>query len=196
MIASLFLLDGGAGRPYPAEGEDELVLPAATRKRSAALMRVNHAGEVSAQALYRAQAVIARDVGVREVMRQAAGEEIDHLHWCRRRLQELGAGSSWFDPFWFCGSFVIGLVAGSLGDRWNLGFLAETELQVVEHLDGHLRRLPVADRRSRAVVTQMREDEAGHATTALHAGARELPEPVRVVMRCGSRVMTGIAYYL
>ncbi len=194
IIASLLQPAETAARTYPAQNMDEGILAAHQKKVSAGLMRVNHAGEISAQALYKAQMVASKNTRMRAIMRRAANEEIDHLHWCRRRLTELEARSSLFDPFWFCGSFAIGLLAGSAGDRWSLGFLAETERQVVKHLDSHLCRLPQSDGRSRAIIKQMKQDEAEHATTAIHAGANELPKPIKAAMRYCSQVMTTIAY--
>jgi len=141
-------------------------------------MRVNHAGEVSAQALYQGQSLTARDPSLRMKLKSASIEESDHLNWCRRRLEELGEKPSRLDPFWYLGSFVLGITAGIAGDRWNLGFLAETEHQVVCHLDSHIKRLPTEDVRSRAIVTQMKEDELGHARLAEKLGAAELPSPV------------------
>jgi ubiquinone biosynthesis monooxygenase Coq7 len=159
-------------------------------------MRVDHAGEVSAQALYQGQGLTARDPVVREKMQQSADEEIDHLVWCRERLQELDSRTSYLDPLWYVGSFTLGALAGLCGDAWSLGFVAETERQVVQHLDSHLHRLPAGDDRSRRILVQMREDEQHHGTVALEAGARELPSPVRRLMRLCSRVMTTTAYYI
>ena len=181
-------------RPYPAEGvEDARALTPAEKRLSAGLMRVNHAGEVCAQALYEGQSITARDPAIAARLRQAAVEEADHLNWCRRRVEELGGRTSRLDPLWYLGSLAIGVTAGLFGDRWNLGFLMETERQVEAHLDGHLKRLPEADRRSRAVVAQMKEDEHGHAELARSLGASELPEPVKRAMRLAAKVMTTIA---
>jgi ubiquinone biosynthesis monooxygenase Coq7 len=159
-------------------------------------MRVNHAGEVSAQALYQGQGLTARDPAVREAMAEAADEEVDHLAWCEERLDELRSHTSYLNPFWYLGSFSIGACAGLCGDRWSLGFVAETERQVVRHLESHLQQLPAADERSRRILAQMQEDEARHATTALEAGGAELPRPIRSLMQLCSRVMTTTAYYL
>lgn len=159
-------------------------------------MRVNHAGEVCAQALYQGQALTARNTDVRAKLERAAQEENDHLAWTAERLGELGARPSYLNPLWYTGSLAIGAIAGMIGDRWSLGFLAETEHQVVEHLEGHLTRLPAEDRRSRALVEQMREDEGRHATTALEAGASELPLPARRIMRLVAKVMTTTAYWI
>jgi ubiquinone biosynthesis monooxygenase Coq7 len=159
-------------------------------------MRVNHAGEVSAQALYQGQALTAKLAEVRGKMERAALEENDHLAWCERRLKELDSHTSMLNPLWYTGSFAIGALAGLAGDKWSLGFVVETERQVVKHLDEHLSRLPEQDRRSRAILEQMKEDETHHATAALNAGGAELPEPVRQLMRLTSKVMTNAAYYI
>lgn len=185
-----------ASRPYPGEALTEAPLSAAERRHVAGLVRVDHAGEVAAQALYHAQGLTAGDPAVRRAMQQAADEEVDHLAWCERRLAELGARSSLLGPFWYAGSFAIGAAAGLCGDRWSLGFVAETERQVVRHLDGHLAELPAADCKSRAVLEQMRSDEARHATAAVESGGAGLPEPVRRLMRFCAGVMTRTAYRL
>lgn len=184
------------GRPNPADAWPEAELSPAERRHAAGLMRVDHAGEVCAQALYQGQALTARLDEVRGRMEQAAAEENDHLAWCAERLEELGSRTSLLNPFWYAGAFAIGAAAGLAGDRWSLGFVAETERQVVAHLEGHLRRLPPRDRRSRAILEQMKMDEGRHATGALEAGGTELPRPVRLLMRLASRVMTTVAYYL
>jgi ubiquinone biosynthesis monooxygenase Coq7 len=159
-------------------------------------MRVNHAGEVAAQALYHGQALTAKNPDLRRALEQSALEEDDHMHWCRQRLAELGGRTSLLDPFWYAGALTFGAVAGLAGDRVNLGFLAETEHQVVAHLTDHLSRLPESDGRSRAVLVQMRADEAAHARTAEDRGAIELPSPVKRAMRFASRVMTRTAYFV
>jgi ubiquinone biosynthesis monooxygenase Coq7 len=164
------------------------------KRESAALMRVNHAGEVAAQALYHAQAMFARDAEVREFMLRAAREETDHLAWCETRLKELGSRPSVLNPLWYAGSFGIGTLAALLGDRASLGFVAETERQVEGHLKSHLDLLPDADLRSRAIVEAMRHDEAGHGQQAQSAGGAHLPGPVRELMRQTARVMTHTAY--
>ena len=164
------------------------------RRHSAGLMRVNHAGEIAAQALYHGQSLTARDAATRAAMEQAAREESAHLAWCRTRLEELGSAPSRLDPLWYAGSFAIGAGAGLAGDRWSLGFVVETERQVVEHLDDHLSRLPTGDRRSRAVLERMRADEQRHATRAHAAGGAALPRIVRRAMRAASKIMTGTAY--
>lgn len=184
------------GRANPADAVPDAPLEETDRARSARLMRVNHAGEVAAQALYQGQSVTARLPEVREQMDRAALEENDHLVWCASRIEELGGQTSVLNPLWYAGSFAIGAVAGLAGDRWSLGFLVETERQVVDHLDDHLRRLPGCDHRSRAILEQMKEDEAHHGTMALEAGAAPLPAPVRFAMRLTSKVMTGTAYWV
>lgn len=168
----------------------------AQRALAAALMRVNHTGEVCAQALYQGQALTARDSAARAALEQAALEETEHLAWTEGRITELGGRKSLLNPLFYAGSFAIGAAAGALGDRWNLGFLAETERQVVRHLEGHLGRLPETDRKSRAIVEQMRDDEARHATSALQHGGAELPAPVKAAMQASSKVMTGTAFLL
>ena len=180
---------------YPAEGIEDGESGPESRRRSGRLMRVNHAGEVSAQALYRGQKVLARERETREALDAAAREERAHLEWCRRRLLELGTGTSRLDPVWWAGSFAIGTAAGAMGDRWSLGFVAETERQVVEHLGRHLDLLPAADHRSRAICRKMMEDEQRHGTSALQSGGRALPAPARAMMRAAARVMTGTAYW-
>ena len=184
------------GRPNPADGVPEAELSEAERDEAGRLMRVNHVGEVCAQALYQSQALTARREETRQRMERAAQEENDHLVWCEQRIDELGSRKSLLNPLWYAGSFTIGSLAGLAGDRWNLGFVVETERQVVKHLDEHLRRLPAEDRRSRAIVEQMKIDEGEHATTALRAGAAELPEPVKGLMRLASRVMTRTAHWI
>ncbi len=182
-------------RPYPAEAFEAEARKGSRRERreAARMMRVNHAGEMAAQALYHGQSLIARDPAIRRRLHQASIEESDHLNWCRRRLDSLDAEPSRLDPFWYAGSFAIGIAAGVAGDHWNLGFLAETEKQVVRHLDGHLRRLPESDRCSRSIIEQMREDELGHARLAEELGAAELPKPVKALMRVTAKVMTTLA---
>src|SRR5688572_25557237 len=181
-----------AARASPASGEAE----GTDARHSAGLMRVNHAGEICAQALYSGQAVFARDAKVRAALESAAAEERDHLSWCRGRLDELGSRPSVLDPAWYAGSFALGVVSGLAGDRWSMGFLAETEAQVERHLQGHLRELPEDDLRSRAVVMQMREDEHRHGSLGRSLGARELPWPVKLAMRGASGVMTRTAYWV
>ena len=196
--SSLRTLSGAAhaGRPYPTVTGPLPSLDGAQRRLSGALMRVNHVGEVCAQALYEAQALTARSADVRARMEQAAREETDHLAWTAQRLQALGDRPSLLNPLWYAGAFAVGLAAGRAGDRWSLGFLVETERQVEEHLAGHLERLPEEDQASRAVVAQMKLDEARHADTALAAGGATLPAPVRWAMRAAARVMTTTAHYI
>ena len=158
-------------------------------------MRVNHAGEVCAQALYSGQALFARDARVRSALVSAAAEERDHLAWCRERLEQLGSRPSSLDPFWYAGSFALGVISGAAGDRWSMGFLAETEAQVERHLENHLDRLPADDQRSRAVLEQMRADEQRHGAVGRSLGAVELPLAVKLAMRATSKVMTSTAYW-
>ncbi len=185
-----------AQRPNPAADAAEATLAEDERILAGRLMRINHAGEVAAQALYQSQAVTSRQPRLREAMQQAAREENDHLAWTEERIHELGTHTSYLGPFWYAGSFAIGALAGLAGDRWNLGFVAETEHQVVRHLDDHLSRLPHHDARSRRILEQMREDELHHATTAIEAGAHRLPEPVKLAMRLTSKIMTRTAYWI
>jgi ubiquinone biosynthesis monooxygenase Coq7 len=183
-------------RPVPGEDLPEAELDATQKAQAAALMRVNHVGEVCAQALYQGQALTARNSRTKEALARAAEEEIEHLAWTEQRIAELGGRRSLLNPLWYTGSYFIGAVSGLAGDRWNLGFLAETERQVVEHLDGHLERLSHQDAKSRAILVAMKRDEAKHATTALHNGGAELPLPCRAAMRLASRVMTTTAYWV
>jgi ubiquinone biosynthesis monooxygenase Coq7 len=166
------------------------------RRQSAALMRVNHSGEVAAQALYHGQALVARSAATRNTLLNAAREEADHLAWCETRLKELDSRPSLLNPLWYCGSFAIGVLAAAAGDRASLGFVVETERQVEGHLDEHLTRLPSVDTRSRAILNVMRTDEIGHGATAKAAGASELPAPIRALMRHAARVMTTAAYWI
>ena len=185
-----------ANRAFPAASGGEFVQDEGARLESARLMRVNHSGEVAAQALYRGQALTARDSGVAGAMRQAASEEMDHLAWCEQRIRELQGRTSVLNPLWYFGSFLIGSVAGALGDRASLGFISETERQVESHLRGHLDRLPPTDERSRAILEQMTHDEVRHGATATALGGEELPLPIRVAMRASSRLMTHGSYWL
>ena len=185
-----------AQRPFPSERSNDEQLTDSEQAQSARYMRVNHVGEICAQALYHSQAITARDTTVRDSMRDAADEEVDHLAWCEQRIGELGGRKSLLNPLWYAGSFAIGAAAGIAGDRWNLGFVAETERQVVDHLEGHLGKLPENDVRSREVVKQMKQDEQQHAEQAITAGAAELPPPVRGLMKCASKVMTSTAYWI
>lgn len=183
-----------AERPSPAAPVPENEISEQQRTHAAALMRVNHVGEVCAQALYQGQALTAREPHARAALEQAAREEQDHLAWSAERIRELGGRPSLLNPLWYAGSFAIGAAAGLLGDRWNFAFLAETERQVEEHLAGHLESLPAEDRRTRAVVEAMRVDEARHRASAVELGAAELPGPVKRAMRLASKVMTTVAY--
>jgi ubiquinone biosynthesis monooxygenase Coq7 len=185
-----------SGRPYPASGMTEPELGPEERRHAAGLMRVNHTGEVCAQALYQAQALTAREGETRRRLAQAAREEEEHLAWTLARLAELDGRTSLVNPLWYAGSFAIGLTAGLAGDRTSLGFVVETERQVEEHLTGHMDRLPPGDGKSRAIVAAMRDDEVRHGGVARDAGARELPWPVRTLMRGAARVMTLTAYWL
>lgn len=183
-----------ASRPTPKPALPPGQLTDIERREAGALMRVNHVGEVCAQALYTAQAAVTRDPGLRAHFVAAADEETDHLAWTRQRLDELGARASLLNPLWYAGAFGLGLLAGRLGDPLSLGFVAETERQVEAHLDGHLERLPAGDTASRALVLQMKKDEARHAAEARSAGAQELPAPAQAAMRLASRVMTTVAH--
>lgn len=183
-------------RPVPGNELPEAELTDAEKQLSCALMRVNHVGEVCAQALYQGQGLTARNETVQQTLMQAAREETEHLAWTERRIAELGGRKSLLNPLWYGGSFTIGVVAGLLGDKWNLGFLAETEYQVGAHLAGHLQRLPDNDEKSRAIVAQMKIDEASHATMALSYGGAELPLPVKFTMKLGSKIMTQTAYWV
>jgi len=190
------------GRPHtteranPSDNIEEAGLNEEQRRHAASLMRINHAGEVAAQGLYEGQALTARLPDVRDKMQRAAAEENDHLDWCEQRIVELGQHKSLLNPAWYLGSLAIGALAGKAGDRWSLGFVAETERQVVKHLDEHLEQLPSQDQRSRAILKQMREDELQHATTAVEAGGAELPAAIKKLMALTSKVMTKTAYHL
>ena len=185
-----------ASRPSPAAQVPDAELEPAERSRSAALMRVNHVGEVCAQALYQGQSLASRDSSVRQLLAKAAAEEEDHLAWSQNRIAELGGRTSLLNPLWYAGALAIGYAAGKFGERVNLGFLAETERQVEHHLEGHLARLTTADRRTRTLVEAMRREEAGHAAVAGRLGAADLPGPVKLGMKAASRVMTGTAYWI
>jgi ubiquinone biosynthesis monooxygenase Coq7 len=185
-----------ASRPCPVVPADDTHLGAQERKHSAALMRVNHVGEVCAQALYTAQALATSDPALKAQLERAAREETDHLAWTKGRLDELGARPSLLNPLWYAGAFGLGLVAGRFGDPVSLGFVVETERQVEAHLQGHLEQLPAGDHVSRAIVAQMKDDEASHAASARQAGAAELPAPVRLAMRAAAKVMTTTAHYI
>lgn len=183
-----------AGRPSPAAGLPECEQGEDARAEAAALMRVNHVGEVCAQALYQGQALTARAPENRAALEHAAREEQDHLVWSAQRIEELGGRTSLLAPFWYAGSLALGAAAGALGDRWSLAFLAETEQQVEEHLSGHLQRLPADDKRTRAVVEAMRADEVKHRDSAIALGAAKLPAPAKAAMRVMARVMTMVSH--
>ncbi len=188
----------GSRRPYPDAGLPDTELSAADKHHAAGLMRVNHSGEVCAQALYAGQALTARNPEAQRALLEAADEETEHLAWCEKRLDELGSHKSFLNPLWYGGSFTLGALVGALGDKWNLGFLAETERQVEGHLDSHLigqsGSLPEQDAKSRAIVEQMKIDEAKHADTALAHGGAPLPAPVRGAMQATAKILTHIAY--
>jgi len=181
-------------RPYPDADVPDAELSESEKKHAAGLMRINHSGEVCAQALYAGQALTARNPDAQQALLEAADEETEHLAWCEKRLNELGSHKSFLNPVWYAGSFTLGALAGALGDKWNLGFLAETERQVEGHLDSHLDKLPPGDMKSRAVVEQMKADEIKHADTAIAHGGAELPGPVKQAMRLTSKVLTLTAY--
>ena len=188
---------GGAHAHRPTPGSDfggNSGLDTVERKHAAGLMRVNHVGEVCAQALYQSQKLVARNPEIQEMLDHSGQEEMDHLAWCETRLQELGSHTSYLNPLWYAGSFVIGLAAGLAGDKWSLGFVAETEKQVENHLESHLEKLPKEDQRSRAIVDQMRIDEIAHGQAAKNAGGANLPEPIQKIMQAMSKIMTTTAY--
>jgi len=188
---------GGAHAHRPMPGSDTPssgLLDAKEREHAAGLMRVNHVGEVCAQALYQAQKLVARNPEIRQMLDDSGQEEMDHLAWCETRLQELGSHTSYLNPIWYAGSFAIGMAAGLAGDKWSLGFVAETEKQVENHLESHLEKLPAEDERSRAIVKQMRIDEIEHGQAAILAGGAVLPKPIQGLMQLMSKVMTSTAY--
>ncbi len=183
-------------RPLPGGALPDAELSTEEKRHAAALMRINHCGEICAQALYQGQALTARNVEVKAALEQAAWEETEHLNWTETRIAELGGRKSLLNPLWYSGSLALGALAGSLGDKWNLGFLAETEHQVEQHLESHLGQLPQQDEKSRAILEQMKSDEIQHATTALEHGGAELPLPVKAAMRLSSKLMTKTAYWI
>ena len=183
-------------RPIPGDALPEASLNEPERRHALGLMRVNHSGEVCAQALYQGQALTSRRREVRDALQRAAAEEVEHLAWTEQRIRELGGRVSLLNPLWYMGSLSLGVFAGAVGDKWNLGFLAETERQVEAHLDSHLSSLPAQDLRSLRVVEQMRVDEREHAEMAVRYGAADLPRPIRLGMKLMARVMTGLAYRL
>ncbi|HEX5126934.1 MAG TPA: 2-polyprenyl-3-methyl-6-methoxy-1,4-benzoquinone monooxygenase [Rhodocyclaceae bacterium] len=183
-------------RPVPGDALPEAELSDADKRHVAALMRVNHVGEICAQALYQGQSLTSRDLALRDSLQQAAREETEHLAWTAQRIDELGGRTSLLNPLWYLGALSIGVAAGIAGDKWNLGFLAETERQVEAHLADHLGQVPQDDARSRAILDQMKADEVGHAETAMSLGAAELPAPIKTAMTLASRVMTRTAYWV
>lgn len=183
-------------RPHPDENIAEAELTEAERKQTLGLMRVNHCGEICAQALYQGQSLTARNPAAKEALKHAAWEEVEHLAWTERRIHELGGRPSIFNPIWYTGSLAMGVAAGMLGDKWNLGFLEETEYQVEAHLNEHLETLPPQDEKSRAIVTQMRDDEVKHAEMAHEHGAAPLPAPVKTLMHLTSQVMKKSSYWI
>lgn len=185
-----------SSRPYPAKQIPEGQLSDTERKLAAALMRVNHSGEVAAQALYQGQALTAKTPEMARLLQEAATEEADHLNWTAKRIEALGSRTSMLAPLWYIGAFTIGAIAGRMGDRVSLGFLAETERQVEQHLMSHMSRLPLADEPSRAVVEQMKEDEIKHMNTALDQGGADLPRPVQMAMQASGKFMTTVAHYI
>jgi len=193
-LETVFVAAPVATQPSPAQDIVDGDLNETARRHSAGLMRVNHVGEVCAQALYFGQAAVARDAALRTQLLAAAAEETDHLAWCGERLAELGSRASFLNPLWYAGAYTIGAVAGAIGDRLSLGFVVETERQVEAHLGEHLETLPAGDERSRAIVRRMKTDEARHAEHALAAGARKLPAPIPSLMRLASKVMKTVAY--
>ncbi|MBT5220390.1 MAG: 2-polyprenyl-3-methyl-6-methoxy-1,4-benzoquinone monooxygenase [Woeseia sp.] len=181
-------------RPYPAEDVDETAMNEREKTHAASLMRVNHAGEVAAQGLYQGHASVARDPNIEAQMRKSADEELDHLAWCEKRIDELGSSPSTLRPIWYGGAFAMGAASGIFGDKWSLGFIEETERQVSAHLSSHLDQLPKNDHRSRKIVTQMRDEEEAHGAKAHAAGAAALPAPMTDAMRAIAKIMTTIAY--
>lgn len=190
------MAEAHSGRPHPDRQLEDVTLSESEKKHAAALMRVNHCGEVCAQALYSGQSLTAGNQKTVAALQQAAREETEHLAWCEKRIKELGGRTSTLNPLLYGSSFLLGAVAGALGDRWNLGFLAETERQVGRHLESHLQKLPEKDGKSRAIIEQMRDDEAQHAETAIRHGGTELPAPVKAAMQAAARTMTTSTYYL
>lgn len=185
-------------RPHPDHNIKQATedLTSEEKRHAASLMRINHCGEVCAQALYNGQALTAKNPETVKALEQASKEETEHLAWCEKRIQELGSHTSFLNPIWYAGSFTLGAIAGALGDKWNLGFLAETERQVGKHLNHHLETLPSNDAKSRAILEQMKIDEADHAKNAVHLGAAELPAPIKAAMQSMSKIMTKTTYHL
>jgi len=187
---------GHSARETPAANIIDADLNDSQKRHAAGLMRINHAGEVAAQALYQGHATVARDKDIEDQMQRAADEEYDHLAWCEQRIHELGEDVSKLSPFWYAGAYAIGAASGILGDKWSLGFIAETERQVCSHLDSHLNSLPPEDAKSRAIVEQMRDEEEEHGDNAVDAGAADLPAPIKHLMRMTAKVMTKTAYWV
>jgi ubiquinone biosynthesis monooxygenase Coq7 len=183
-------------RPHPDKNVQETELSAEEKRHALGLMRVNHCGEVCAQALYNGQSLTAKNPQIVDALQQASKEETEHLAWCEKRIHALGGHTSFLNPLWYAGSFTLGAIAGAIGDKWNLGFLAETEHQVGAHLEKHLHELPASDEKSRAILEQMKTDEAQHADTAIGLGGAELPAPIKAAMKQMSKVMTSTTYYL
>lgn len=190
------LASAHGARPRPDTLIEEATLDDNSKSHAAALMRINHVGEVCAQALYSGQALTSKSPHIVSALKHAALEETDHLAWCEVRISELGGRKSWLNPLWYAGSFTLGAVAGALDDQWNLGFLAETEKQVSEHLKNHLQQLSIDDIKTRTIIEQMQQDEAAHAQEARALGASELPAPIKAGMKIASKMMTSTAYYI
>lgn len=193
---TLFEKSVSSTRANPAENIPESLTKSTERQQAARLMRVNHSGEVCAQALYQGQALTAKSAEIRGKLEQSGLEENDHLAWCQSRIFELGSHASYLNPVWYLGSFTLGVIAGLAGDKWNLGFIAATENQVVDHLDKHLQRLPEYDHKSKVILQQMRSDEMHHAETAISAGAAVLPPPIQIAMGITSKIMTHSSYWV
>lgn len=183
-------------RPTPGADLPEVELTPEEKRHVEGLMRVNHCGEICAQALYQGQALMSKDEGIKKALEQAGYEEIEHLAWTEQRIAEMGGRKSLLNPLWYAGAFTLGIIAGKCGDKWNLGFLAETERQVEGHLKSHMDRLPEQDKKSEAILEQMKVDEVGHAELAVQLGAHELPLPVKMAMKAMGKVMTRTAYYI
>lgn len=195
-LRTLFSKPSSSYRAYPADNIEESSLTTAEKKQVAALMRINHAGEVSAQGLYQGQALTAKNASIKLQLQQSALEEQDHLYWCKTRLQELESRTSYLNPLWYGGSFAIGIAAGLISDQWSLGFVEETEYQVMAHLDKHLSSLPAQDLRTKKILEQLKSDESHHAAVAKELGAKSLPLPVKKIMGMLSKVMTKTAYWV
>jgi 3-demethoxyubiquinol 3-hydroxylase len=195
-VARTLLAPSVSNRPYPAEGLPETIQSEEDRRHVAGLMRVNHAGEIAAQALYQGQALVAGAEATRQSLLEAGREETDHLAWCEQRVKELGGRTSLLTPLWYGGSFAIGALAGLASDRTSLGFVAETERQVVDHLSAHLQELPIGDQRSKSIIQKMSDDEARHGHNAVTAGGVALPRLTRALMKMTAKVMTRTAYWI